>query len=134
MDGLTELLARMGGDDDDDRESGLTDAQTVARLTEYADMLAEKHQFTYGQVLLHKYPSGADTRDADKPCVFLGYLDRPVNLSERDYHEPADFYSNATSGVLDCRVGRIARRGKFVVYLHSSAEYRPHPDFPNGAA
>lgn len=127
-----EALAQlMGSDDENEREGdGLTDVQIVNRLTECAARLDETTKFENGDIILHKWPGLATTKNAHKPKVFLEYLDQPVlghTLPD------AEVGTHTIASVEDCRVGQISQ-GCFVRYLADSREFELHPDFKKSDA
>jgi hypothetical protein len=123
---LSEILLGMS----EDEGQSLTDVQIVARLRDCFAHLAEVHTFNAGDIVLHKFPSMADTKGADAPGIFMGYLEQPV-LGMNFIADPSDLHTNSAADTQDCRIAQI-KHGRFVVHLHDSRLFRPHPDFPRG--
>jgi len=125
---LAELFAKAATDRDD--EPNLTDAQTVTRLQEIFALRAETVTLTPGQVILHKYPSMANTKDAEKPAIFVRYLDKPImgiEMPANSAENQGDFKMALTQ---DCVVLFVSH-GRAVEFLQDSRDYKPHPDFPS---
>lgn len=123
-------LAELFADHEHDEGPNLTDAQTVARLQEIFALRAEAMTLTPGQVILHKYPSMGNTKDAEKPAIFVRYLDKPImgaELPANSAENQGDFKMALTQ---DCIVMCVSR-GKAVEFLQDSRDYKPHPDFPS---
>lgn len=109
-------------------DDGYTDVQVVARLLDCFTNMEDAHEFTPGQIILHKFPSLAGTRSGDRPAVYLRKLDPPIAV--KDYVDDAsDMYSNSATAVFDMVLGKIMT-GTFCEYFGQSKEYKPHPDFP----
>jgi len=123
---LAELFGALGEEERD--EPSLTDAQIATRLTEVFALRAERHSFKPGQVILHKYPSMANTKDAAKPAVFVRYLDDPFAGHELHGAGPDDVGGFRMALHQDCVVLSMSR-GCAVEFLQDSADYKPHPDF-----
>lgn len=97
---LAQLLAAK-----DDDSPGLTDEQIITRLSEYFALVhaTEPERFEPGQIVWHKYPAMAYSRDAGKPNIFLGYLDAPIRGVDLA-REPGDLGSMQSAMVLDVRI------------------------------
>ena len=128
---LAQLLSGLG-DDDDEGDTRLTDDQIVNRLRDlYAQAHGEEHTFTPGQIIIHKFPAAANTKNADEPAMFIRYLEKSIDMATPEMMEADSkrFGTNSAAAFLDCVIAKIARRGTFDKFLADSREYRPHPDF-----
>lgn len=112
--------------DNEDEGPGLTDEQVVTRLREVLAKRQKFHDFTEGQVLRHKYPSLACTRDAAVPHIFVEWIE-PIHGTDL-MREPSDIGGMASALVADCRVLTISH-GTAHYWLTDSADWEPHPDF-----
>ncbi len=120
---LSEILLGMS----EDEGQSLTDAQMVVRLRDCFAHLAEVHTFKAGDIVLHKFPSMANTKHATDPAIFMGYLEQPITGIDF-ISEPDELHNSSAADVQDCRIGQI-KHGRFYVHLHDSRDFRPHPDF-----
>lgn len=117
---------------EDDRHT-MTEKELVAALKRCASAIAEPSvPFAHGDVLLHKFPDLAMSRTANEPCIFIGYLEQPITVSESTrVSEPWDWFSNSAAVTLDCRIG-IINGDTFSIYFAASNQYRLHPDYLTG--
>lgn len=124
---MADLMTALAGALANEREPSprLSTFQQAARLREVFALRNEAFTFNPGDLMIHKWPNMADTRDADVLCVFIEYLaDGPIEACYAKKTE--DFSSNGAARVLDCRIGTI-REGDFVIYLADSRVYKPAP-------
>lgn len=125
MPSLADFLSAVSDDDDDSPK--LTDVQIIARLTEYhAQVFAsEPERFEPGQIIWHKWPELADTREAEFPGIFIRYLDTPIHA--RDYiREPSDLGSTSAARTMDALRGCISE-GCFAVHFFDSRTHTATP-------
>lgn len=119
------MVANQGDGGED--EPGLTDYQIVNRLREHYELLGEKHTFTPGQIIIHKFPESATTKNAKQPAVFMRYLDEPISGPEL-VTGIEDVSGHLSTITMDCIVGCWSS-GSFVTFMMSSDFFKPHPTF-----
>lgn len=80
-----------------------------------------------GLILRHKFPASAMVNLADRPAMFMGWLERPIEGQDL-VREPGNLGSVAAALTWDCRI-MVVKNGKALMYLADSTEWEPHPDY-----
>jgi hypothetical protein len=132
-----DLMELLGGRPPENEDAGLTPIQVVTQLREVMAQTQEgieQDDFLWGDVLQHRFPSLANTTDAESPVLFVEYLDSPIDM--RDLMEvsgdPTKVFTNASAITLDCKVMKHVH-DMASVFFANSAHFRLHPDFPRNA-
>ena len=124
-----EALFEGAVNDGDNESPALTDAEMVKRLRAAEAQMREPERFEPGDVMIHRWPDMADTRGADRPAVFAGYLAEPI-VTRSSITDPRDFYESTAAGVIDCTVLKVVAGGRLCRFHADSRDYRMHPGFP----
>lgn len=121
---LAEMMRDMTVNEDE--PDSLTDAQLIGRLKSIYELRGEKHTFTPGQIIRHKYPEMSNKRSGDVPNIFVRYLDKQIVVADHPeaFEDVSDWSSMVASLRLDCVIGTITNNA-YCEFFVPSADYRP---------
>ena len=102
-------------------------ASEAALLVGIREKMLEQHEFVPGQILRLKMPTQSLRHFPHSPCMFVGYLDEPINGLDL-IKSLEDTNSRLAVQHYDCVIACL-KCGVYVEHLVDSCEYEPHPDF-----
>jgi hypothetical protein len=125
---MEQMLRKAAGLDDDGDK--LTDRQTVSILRKVMEArYAPKTEFKMGEVIVHKYPDRASVKQAERPHIFIRYLEKPFRpIENSQMWDARELYSQASTFEADCIYARISS-GTYCEFMGDSRDWMHHPDF-----
>lgn len=110
--------------------SQMSDEDTANKLREAFALRTNGEVLKPGMIVVHKYPEYANTKNADRPAIFVRYLtpDEEFYGFQLLNAGPDDMGGSRMAMYQNCLIMRFSD-AHLVEFLEDAAEYKPHPDF-----
>lgn len=128
MSSVLEALVK-GIIENNEAEAATPEVQ-VADLREFFAAQTTAHKFTPGQIMRHKTPGTATIKWADRPHMFLEYLEDEIQAV--DFAGLDDLCSTQATLVYDCRIA-VRTDNCVATFFSQSWMWEPNPDFTEAA-
>lgn len=132
MHSLAELIDDAFDHEPADTRDRTHDARDLLNIFE---KMQDRHDFKPGDLITHKWPDMATSKNADGVAVVLEVLPEAIVVAAHPeaFEDVTDWFSNATPAVFDIKLAYIEKGGSLAMHFANSSEYRPYDGPVTGA-